>query len=503
MSEQGNRPWWWWAGVLLAVAVGISLLVRLGRHDLYTQDTTAIIDGANRSLACVREGVFRACRYHPETSATDVNPYPLLQYLPATALAALGASDDLNRNVLIWGNAAAIALLVGIVVERGRRLGGVRLAVAAAVAMLTGMLLPYAGQSFGEPLVMLAVVVVCRLAVARRATPWLLPAAALATTGKETMFPVVVLFAAGFALLGAERGPEAAIVVRRKAVWVLGGVGLGVAANLAFNVFRFGGTTNVQYLLEARPGPAAAVVNTVSLLVAPNGGLLWFWWTAVAALVVVVVAVLAPRLVAGPAADDPVDRRRLRLGALAVAAGFGVGLVSLGFWWGPFGWYSWGPRLLLPFVPAVVLAAVELLGRRPAGEPLPRGWVLAGAATTAVAVVLLVPALGEVWAPESWNVHQVATVAERPACGTVDLRGPEGYGPFHECLMAMAWRTSAMPLVESVRGATGADPVWFWATVAAAMAAIGFWVAVARAAPRTSGRAAAPRGAGSGDVDVG
>ena len=484
MSEQGNRPWWWWAGVLLAVAVGISLLVRLGRHDLSTQDTTAIIDGANRSLACVREGVFRACRYHPETQATDINPYPLLQYLPATALAALGASDELNRTLLIWLNTAAIALMVGVVIQRGRRLGGVRLAVVAAVAMVTGMLLPYAGQSFGEPLVMLAVVGLCRLAVARRASAWLLPVAALATTGKETMFPVVVLFAAGFALLGADRGPEQAIVLRRKAVWVLGGVGLGVAANLAFNVFRFGGVTNVQYLLEARPGPAAAMANTVSLLVAPNGGLLWFWWTAVAALVVVAVAVVAPRVVVGSAADDPVERRRLRLGSLGVAAGFGVGLVSLGFRWGPFGWYSWGPRLLLPFVPAVVMAAVELLGRRPAGEPLGRGWVLAGASTTAVAVLLLVPALGEVWAPESWNTHQLATLEDRPACRVVDLRGSEGYGPFHECLMAMAWRTSSMPLVESVRGATTADPLWFWATVLAAIGAIGCWVVVARSSSR-------------------
>lgn len=479
MSERGNRPWWWWVGVVLAGLVVVSVGVRLAGNEVGIIDTTAIIDGTHRSIACVREGVFRACGFDPATDATGVNPYPLLQYLPATVFVALGASDELTRSLLIWCNGAAVAAMVVIVARRAATLAGTGLAVAAVVAMVTGMVLPYAGLSFGEPLVMLAVLALCRLCLARRPTPWLLVAAALATVGKETLFPMIVLFAVGCILLAEATGDDGPAVQRRKAAWVLGGVALGVAANLGFNVFRFGGVTNVQYLLEARPGPGAAAVNVVSLVLAPNGGILWFWWTAVVALVVVLAAVVSPGLVVGDTGTDVLARRRVRLGAAAVAGGFVVGLGSLGFWWGPFGWYSWGPRLLLPFVPPLILAAVELVGR-PAGARPPRRWVRPVTAAALVgAVVLAVPMLAVVFAPQAWVPHITATVQERPECAAVDLRGPEGYGPFHDCLMDQAWRTSSMPLVQSVEEASATSGVWFWTTVVGALAALGWWIGIA------------------------
>ncbi|MEZ5144192.1 MAG: hypothetical protein R2726_16975 [Acidimicrobiales bacterium] len=478
MSEQGNRPWWWWVGVVLAGLVAVSVLVRLAGHEIGIVDTTAIIDGTHRSIDCVRSGVVRGCGFDPATQATAVNPYPLLQYLPATVFVALGASDDLTRTLLVWCNTAAVAGMVVIVARRAASLAGTGLAVASVVAMVTGMVLPYAGLSFGEPLVMLAVLVLCRLCLARRATPWLLVAAVLATVGKETLFSMVVLFAGGCILLAEAPGEDGPAVQRRKAAWVLGGVALGVAANLAFNVFRFGGVTNVQYLLEARPGPREAVVNAVSLAVAPNGGIVWFWWTAVAALVVVLTAVVAPAVVTGDTGTDVLARRRVRLGAAAVAGGFVVGLGSLAFWWGPFGWHSWGPRLLLPFVPPLILAAVELVGR-PVGVRARRRWVLpVGAVALAGAVVLAVPTLAVVFAPQAWVTHITATEQERPECATVGLRGPEGYGPFHDCLMAEAWRTSSMPLVASVTAAADTRGPWFWLTAAGAALALGWWLAV-------------------------
>ena len=357
------RGGWRTALVGLTVVVAGSYLVRSAQHDVFTQDTTAIIDGVHRVWACASQGTFRACMFHPDTQTTDVNPYPLLQYLPGAVFAGLGLSDDGMRTALIWCNTAAVLGAIVLVAGRARRLGGMPHAVLAVVAMTTGMLPAYAGHSFGEPLVVLATIALTlacgaepagdRRGGARRArrlaagsVPVVAVLAFLATIGKETMFVPVSLFVAGAVLVARiDQGTR-----RRRAVAGAVGVGAGVAANLAFNVFRFGGIVNVQYLRESRPGPREAAMNVAALLVAPNNGLVWFWCALVVATLALAWAVVRPGALAG----------RERLGGLAVLAAAGFGLVSIGMWWGPFGWYSWGPRLLLPFVGPVIVIALEL-----------------------------------------------------------------------------------------------------------------------------------------------
>ncbi len=471
----------------LVVLMAFSIVVRSARHDVYTQDTTAVIDGVHRSVTCLRDGVVRACRFHPETQSSDVNPYPLLQYLPAAALAAAGLGDDGIRSGLIWANTLAVAATAVLVVGRARVAGGAGHAVVAGVAVGSGMLLPYAGHSFGEPLAVLAeAVLIVQLLVPDRpdaratrlvtAAPALAASAFLAAVAKETLVLSLACFAA--AALVVARHDRA--VIRRRAAAVAVGSVVGVVANMAFNVFRFGGLRNVQYFRETRPGPARAVVNAVSLLVAPNGGLVWFWLAAAAALAVLGAMVCWPGRLAG----------RERLAAGAALAGFGIGLVSLGLWWGPFGWYSWGPRLLLPFLVPPLVVALELAapGRWLAGPVLRRrGLVLLAVPVLALAV----PALGDIWNREAWNSMQLATAADHPECATVAIDRGQPYAPFHRCLMDAAWRLDHGPLLDTLTTMPGSEAPWFWATVAAGLAAAVLWLMDTRPAPRPPPSAAA------------
>lgn len=455
----------------LTAIVVVSFLVRSAQHDVFTQDTTAIIDGVHRVWACASEGTFRACMFHPDTQTTDVNPYPLLQYLPGAVFAGLGLSDAGMRTGLIWVNTLAVLAVVVLAARRAARIGGMPHAVLAVVASVTGMLPAYAGHSFGEPLVVLTTVLVCLACLADPSTRWgarlgswwvIALLAFLASIGKETMFVPVALFVAGSLLVSR----HSAVVTRRRAIGGAIGVALGVATNLAFNVFRFGGIVNVQYLRESRPGPREAAMNMAALLVAPNNGLVWFWLGLVVAAIALVVVVVRPGGLAG----------RDRLGALAVLAGAGFGIVSIGLWWGPFGWYSWGPRLLLPFIGPVIVIALELWapGRRSAVAPL-RGVVPVAVLGVALAV-LMVPNLGDVWNREAWNSMQEATWRESPECQNIPQKDGEPYAPFHACITRSVWRVDHAQMTDTITTMPSDQQLWFWSTTLGAVAALAGWL---------------------------
>jgi hypothetical protein len=438
--------------VVCTLIAATSVLVRLAAHEQFSQDTTAVIDGSHRALTCLAHGVLTKCAYHPRQHSTGVNPYPLLQYLPTAVLVQLRISDEVIRDLLAWFNAAAIVLAITIVALYARRQGGSRAAVVAAAAMVSGMLVSYAGATVGEPLAVLAFVIVGVLALRADASSWLGVATFFAVIGKETFFPVVAFYVLGAVLLSA--GSRRANV--RKLVAAGVGGGAGVLAQLAFNVFRFGEIRNVQYLHQAtRPTLLASAKSAASLLFAPNGGLVFFWFSGAAALITVVV-ITARRVWAGRS-GAPGNARGIA-GPAAILVGFAVALGSLSLWWMPFGWYSWGPRLLLPFVPPLFLVVARLVGR-----PTRPQWAL-GLTVTAVAWLLMIPNLAYIWAPTEGMVHWLATVAENPACNGLNLRVSAGIAAFHDCLMTAAWRLSHMPLVAAVSRASRRDAAWFWLT---------------------------------------
>jgi hypothetical protein len=205
------------------------------------------------------------------------------------------------------------------------------------------------------------------------------------------------------------------------------GVGAGVAIHAAFNQLRFGMYTNT-FLLDPQlqvPTVGEHLFQLAGLWVAPNGGLLFF--APLATLTLVAIAWVSWR------------QKAPLLHRLAGLVPFALMLVAtLGFarWFSPYGWWTWGPRLCLPWVAPLLLAALALepgrfeAGLRRALEPLPIALV-----TTAVLIAVALPHLAMLPAADLFYGF-FAGNAECPhpvdvRAGTPDL--------FYACTNAMAF----------------------------------------------------------------
>ena len=86
------------------------------------------------------------------------------------------------------------------------------------------------------------------------------------------------------------------------------------------------------------------VLNFAGIWLSPNGGALPFWLSfACVCVVILFAAAAAPRYWQ----VSPWPARLLALLLLGLTAG-------LSSWYAPHGWIAWGPRLLLPWLPATV-----------------------------------------------------------------------------------------------------------------------------------------------------
>jgi hypothetical protein len=356
---------------LLIVVVALASWAQVGRRatspSLFrSSDTQRIIDGAEVASSCIGHGVLRSCgRPAPplrlggaSIPATRVERYALLLYVPALAARAVGVGAPAAVWLIAFLNAAAFVLLVCLPwLARGRLPKLYDHRHLWAVVCLCGPLLPYAASTWSE--VLAAALFALAVFSAAGDGPWWATAALAFGAGisKETAAPFVLLLTV------------AVIDVRRlKALWptVVGMIG-ALAANAMFNVFRFGTVRNLTYLDPATQvtKPANVARQLAAVLFSRNGGLIEFW----PALLVVAFLVVASvgRL-------NRTEWVRVALVALA----FGGYCVTAATRYAPFGWVAWGPRLVLPVVPATVLA---LLLVTPARGQL--GPALAGLAAVA------------------------------------------------------------------------------------------------------------------------
>jgi hypothetical protein len=210
------------------------------------------------------------------------------------------------------------------------------------------------------------------------------------------------------------------------------GIGLGVLLSIGLNLFRFGKPYNVAYLGEAALGPPlrTQVRLFAALWLAPNAGLLFFWPLFVAA--VMSVPFIVQRY--SSAKQTGVLRPYWGLVFLLVLA---TGLCAQ--WWAPFGWWAWGQRLMIPWLPAILLVicfAYVPEFQAMISRLISTRWRAVG--LTAAVAILALPHVCSVFRSEQLIAQAFDKFLTCP---------PASY---YDCLEAAAW-TDPSPLLHAYR----------------------------------------------------
>jgi hypothetical protein len=420
--------------VVVFIATGASIA------NIHTGDTDNLVKGARAASRCVSHGMFVGCGHPAGQPTTAVFPFPLVQYIPAFVLVRLGVSDPHIVSWLARINTVAFLVTIAGIVLAGRRIRHLRdWTPELLIVLFTGPLLFYALAGFGEMLAAALCFAFVVSALSRRPVLMALTLA-IACLGKETLAPFLV----GLGVVCARDRDDGWLPPRRYLLALVTGAAAGLGLSAAFNVFRYGTPKNLLYFQPQfrTPGQRLPLNFFAELWFAPSGGLLWFWFSAFS-----VFALLGW-----------IAFRRLRtaprnayswlppLLTLAVLVAFQVGLA---LWAYPFGWIAWGPRLTVPVIPALVVAAIAT------GAPELRALVdralrpVAAAVVVAVVLVLTtLPQSGAIWA---YSKATTALLAPSPGCPGLTGLPAIADGTYYRCVKQIAWRRNPSNLLSPVR----------------------------------------------------
>ena len=448
-------------GCLIAVFV-LDLWVALA-HPHMTGDTSGLVIGSRRVVDCLREHRFTHCETAQEGGFVGL--WPLMQYLPAVALRAVGLSHDSALRVIIALNAIALGALGTLVWVVAKRKADAVWAPVLAAALVASPLLWYGTAAFGEALAG-AVIIAAVAAALLRARPSVVASlVVLACITKETNPPFVLALVALATVAVAETRDEK----RRRLILIAVAAVGGAAANAGFNVFRYGSIRNPSLLHPYEQAPNRAAVRAFAALwVAPNGGILWFWPVAVAILALAVAASIR---------HTGRSWSWRRWAAPIVAGLLVVEVAGLSKWYSPFGWIAWGPRLLLPLMPSMLLV-VAVLGTADATRFLRRfltgRWFWPGAVAT---VLVGLPQAMVMYYP-----HTLAKFFGDPRCRNAHV----GSNPtrYYRCFDYLAWSKRPLLLQDGLEGLNSAGGRIFAVAFGAAILSLLY---LARLLARTGG----------------
>jgi hypothetical protein len=324
--------------------------------------------------------------------------FPLLQQLESLPLVMAGLHDDTIYRSLV---AVSALSLLGLAWWGGRSLGRrSRLVAGVFVAVvLAGPLVWYGHASFAEMLVALLTLGLVAALADGAGAPRVVLLMVAAAISKDTALPFLVLLALAAAWTASDAADPWHARLRLVPITVAAMVALVVV--VGFNFIQFGAFSNTHYLTTTYIVPTIAIQVRffIAIWLSPNGGVLPFW-PAYGALLALALAAAARDIRAAA------GRGRLDVAlpsVLVVAVLFGL---TFGFskWDSPLGWISWGPRLLIPWLPAAVylLLAAHASGAESLLGSLIRHRALAVGVVLALALVSL-PQYVILFRPKLWD----------------------------------------------------------------------------------------------------
>jgi hypothetical protein len=415
---------------LALVAVVCVLLANYALHG----DTRGLLDGARGALQCLSDG--------QRTGCVGAQKWPVLQYLPALPLLAAGLNVEQAGRLLCDLNLVAFGGLVALTVWTLRPRSPL-VAWTAVLMLCTGPCFAYANASFGEMLSAFFTLALVASWLNGAGPPMIAVLGLLAALSKETSFPFLGLLGLLCALAARSNEPRLFPLLRKeqgRLAALAVGLALAIVLIAAVNLFRYGVPYNAQYLREASWGPRW--LEQPPLLAAqwfaPNGGLVFFWPSFVAASVALGVSLWRRPF-------DDASRRAFRV--LVGVAGLLVLLtVALSKWWAPFGWWAWGPRLLVPWLPAALLLVAHAAASR--ADALLKQLLASRGRSVVLTVALVVTGMPHLIASVMQHELNHRTFEAPGACVVPDREATRA--AYYSCLEAEAWSRPS-PLVTAYR----------------------------------------------------
>jgi hypothetical protein len=386
-------------------------------------DTQWLVHEALTELDCLRSGQWVGCK-------GPASQFPFFQVGPAILLSGLGLDPD----AIVWIFAYfSIFCFMGSLwlIHKTLSPQSPWLARCALLSYLGSYAIRYSHSSFTEMAAsaLALAVVACELL---GASPWLTAGALfLGALSKETAPPFLVALAL---LASWVRSRQQSLPLRPLVASRLPALGLSaiaaVAAHAGFNFFKFGGAINHTYLQPHFfvPDRWQQLSFFLGQWLSPTSGI-WISWPMLAAL----FPLLAWRLSARETTARDTSRARwlsfagVSLLLLALTAGFSQ-------WFAPFGWIAWGPRLMLPWLPAALLLLMADYGQ-----------MVRSSAARLAARPYLASLLGSLFALSAFANFRVLIyrllekqVLRHPVCNlqaTIEANPVE----YYQCAQALTW----------------------------------------------------------------
>lgn len=299
-------------------------------------DATWVSQSARALVQCVRDDVWRSC---PGTFQ-----FGWLQHAPAMFLAWKGFGDDAIVAVLTGLNFAAAVWLVNRMIKHFQQ--SEAMSSVSLLFLIAGPLYAFSVYSFSEMLLVALIVALLFSIVERRSSLVVVILTFLIASSRETALLLLVPLAAAVIINEADSVRH---FVSRMIPTVVGSLA-GMVAVLYFNQWKYGSWANATYsdpLLRV-PGLQLKVKNALAVWISPSGGVTPVW------VMGTLVALVIPMVVVSRWRVDL--RRSLVAGCLIGALALQTMLLSA--WFAPFGWVTWGPRLIMPAVAGVGIAVL-------------------------------------------------------------------------------------------------------------------------------------------------
>ena len=425
------------------------VLLRLGafviREPFYEGDTKILLNEHITAIRkCLSEGRFSQC--------PDSGVWPLFQHLPSLALSYLGFSSTSILHVLAYISFIAFLSSVTLVFWTLQKKASRAAAITGVLIMSTSPLLWYSHSTFAE--MTSAFLILAFTCACLTRAPWGMTAVLFVLSGwtKEIAFPFLLM-------IGALCLFYTPATKRKKQILALGlGTAITMISSAAFNYFRYGTFVNASYASRLFIVPTFKLQLSffLGIWLSPNGGLLLFWPSFVLVYFGIVAAVLL----------EFIGSRTLGTNGTAKRISFFIPLITIsiilfaltaGFarWFTPLGGAAWGPRYMIPWIPAVVVLLLYFYGAHVLAMLRPilkRSIAFALASISLIAVSLPQFAV-------MYGHYVLARIFGFPECARIPIIQAD-FESYYPCIQTQIWPRT-MVITELYSVAVKPPALWF------------------------------------------